>query len=288
MWPKFELDVNNEPELQEKTSTITVQSNVLVNLDLPQPEQNLSKIFTCKHYSGLDKLFGITAIVLKFINNLKRRVRKENTKNKDLLDPELQQAQQAKVLWHKEVQKEVKSDPKFDEMKTSLKILEDDQGVLKVGGRLDNANIPHETKFPVLLRKRNHFTELVIKKCHEIVKHNGTNETLTEPRSQYWICRGRQTVKTILAKCVPCKKQQGKSCDTPTAPPLPSFGVSENLAFSNIAVDFAGPLFVKNIYGESKDMHKCYVALFTCASTPAIHLELTPDLHANSFIRVLK
>ena len=35
-------------------------------------------------------------------------------------------------------------------------------------------------------------------------------------------------------------------------------------------------------------MYKCYIALFTCASTRAIHLELTPDLSANSFIRVLK
>ena len=35
-------------------------------------------------------------------------------------------------------------------------------------------------------------------------------------------------------------------------------------------------------------MYKCYIALFTCANTRAIHLELTPDLSANSFIRVLK
>ena len=115
----------------------------------------MSKIFTCEHYSGLDKLFRITTIVSKFINNLKRRVRKENAKDEDLLDPELQQT---KVLWHKEVQKDIKSHPKFDEMKTSLKIFEDDQGVLRVGGRLDNGNLPRETKFPVL--KRNHFAEM--------------------------------------------------------------------------------------------------------------------------------
>ena len=35
-------------------------------------------------------------------------------------------------------------------------------------------------------------------------------------------------------------------------------------------------------------MFKCYIALFTCASTRAIHLELTPDLSAKSFSRVLK
>ena len=35
-------------------------------------------------------------------------------------------------------------------------------------------------------------------------------------------------------------------------------------------------------------LHKCYIALFTCASTRAIHLELTPDLTSPAFIRVLK
>ena len=60
------------------------------------------------------------------------------------------------------------------------------------------------------------------------------------------------------------------------------------MAFSKIAVDFAGPLYVRNIYESKGDMYKCYIALFTCASTRAIHLELTPDLTGPAFIRVLK
>ena len=71
-------------------------------------------------------------------------------------------------------------------------------------------------------------------------------------------------------------------------PPLPPFRVSEDVAFSQITVDFAGPLFVRNIYGKDKETSKCYIALFTCTSTRAVHLELVPDLHATSFIRALK
>ena len=95
-------------------------------------------------------------------------------------------------------------------------------------------------------------------------------------------------MKSLLSKCVACIKHTGKSYDTPAMPPLPPFRVSEDVAFSQIAVDFAGPLYVRNIYGKTKETNKCYIALFTCTSTRAVHLELVPDLHAISFIRALK
>ena len=53
-------------------------------------------------------------------------------------------------------------------------------------------------------------------------------------------------------------------------------------------MDFAGPLYVKNVFrGESK-MSKVYVALYTCASTRAVHLDMVPALDAQSFIKSLK
>ena len=113
-------------------------------------------------------------------------------------------------------------------------------------------------------------------------------ETLTEVRSNYWIIKGRQTVKNLLSKCVVCKKLQGKPYSLVPEPPLPDFRVSEDMAFSKIAVNFAGPLYVRNICESKGDMYKCYIALFTFASTRAIHLELTPDLTGPAFIRVLK
>ena len=123
---------------------------------------------------------------------------------------------------------------------------------------------------------------------HENVNHNGVGETLTEIRSQIWIIKGRQAVKDVLSKCVTCKKLQGRTYSSPPTPPLLAFRVSEEMAFSKLGVDFAGPLYVKNIYSSKGEMHKCYIALFTCASTRALHVELTPDLFANSFLRVLK
>eukprot|EP00794_Sanderia_malayensis_P019302 gene19302-biopygen16181 len=65
---------------------------------------------------------------------------------------------------------------------------------------------------------------------------------------------------------------------------LPDFRVTETLPFSNVGVDFAGPLYVK----EGAEMSKTYVALFTCCVTRAGHLELVPNLQTATFVNCLR
>ena len=161
----------------------------------------------------------------------------------------------AKTLLYRQVQSEFANDEKCKSQKESLKIFEDKAGVLRCKGRIENSTLPYSAKFPVLLPRKHHFTNLVILNCHESVKHNGVRETLTEVRSNYWIIKGRQTVKNLLSKCIVCKKLQGKPYSLVPEPPLPDFHVSEDMAFSKIAVDFAGPLYVRNIYESKGDMY---------------------------------
>ena len=59
-------------------------------------------------------------------------------------------------------------------------------------------------------------------------------------------------------------------------------------AFSNIGIDYAGPIFVKNNFGNEKQVFKSYIVLLTCACTRGIHLELVPDMGASALIRALK
>ena len=57
-------------------------------------------------------------------------------------------------------------------------------------------------------------------------------------------------------------------------PDLPAYRLSFDYAFSNTEIDFAGPLYVKNVYSDDKDeMFKCYICLLTCATTRNVHLE---------------
>ena len=64
--------------------------------------------------------------------------------------------------------------------------------------------------------------------------------------------------------------------------------MEESPAFTNTGVDFAGPLFVKSDLKEKSDMKKVYIALYTCGSSRAVHLDVVPDLSAETFIRSFK
>jgi hypothetical protein len=91
-------------------------------------------------------------------------------------------------------------------------------------------------------------------------------------------------VKKIISKCVVCQKIEGKGYGIPYPPPLPPFRLTDEFAFSRIGLDYAGPVYVKDIYTRTK-MNKAYIALYTCASTRALHLDLVPELSSQAFLR---
>ena len=190
------------------------------------------------------------------------------------------------MIWLRAVQASISKLEKYEKLKNSLQLFEDDR-LLRCRGRLDHALLPYESKFPVLLPSDHHLTKLIILRCHHEVLHNGVGETLTQLRTRYWVVKGRQVVKRILSTCTLCKRVEGPPYGTPSAPPLPNFRLSNDFAFTRIGVDYAGPLYVKDIY-NGKEMHKSFIALYTCASSRAVHLDLVPDASSMAFVRSLK
>ena len=283
-WPnKLNCPKISDEVLEEETqdSTKSESNSLSTQQIVAEPCPSVNTVIPCQNYSSLTRLLRITALVQRFVKLLKEPPK----------DPKLQselsaeEIKSAETLWHRDIQASIKDLRKSNKQ---LGVYEDENGVLRCKGRIQNSSLPYDTKFPVLLPQKHHFTELIILQCHAIVKHNGVRETLTQVRSHYWIPKGRQEVKRLLSRCVKCRKITGKPCSAPPPPPLPQFRVSDDLAFSQVGVDFAGPLYVRDIYTSNSEMHKCQIALFTCASTRAIHLELTPNLSASSFQRALK
>ena len=91
--------------------------------------------------------------------------------------------------------------------------------------------------------------------------HNGVKETLTDLRSRFWVVRGRQTVRDVISPCATCKKLEGRSYNAPPQAPLPDFRVSDEFAFTQVGVDFGGPVYLRDVFSKSKKVFKAYIAL---------------------------
>ena len=81
----------------------------------------------------------------------------------------------------------------------------DDQGILRVGGRLRRANLAYEEKHPALLPKGHHVADVIVRHFHGKIHHQGRQITHGAVRQAgYWLIGGHGTVAKELGKCEIC------------------------------------------------------------------------------------
>ena len=240
-------------------------------------EVDLSCINISK-YNDYNKLLRVTALVLRFISNLKKKVKKQAIFTTNIT---LHEIQSAEHLWLRFVQINVDD----LQLKRDLGLYKEDQ-LIRCKGRLGNAPIPYDCKYPIFVPK-GEFAILLIKHFHILVKHNGVKETLNQIRTKYWIPKARYIINNVIRRCNQCLRAESKPFSYPDPPSLPKARLSPNPSFTYTAVDYAGPLYVRNIY-NGKIMFKTWIFLFTCSSTRAICLDLVPSCSAQACVRGLQ
>ncbi|GBN56160.1 hypothetical protein AVEN_124034-1 [Araneus ventricosus] len=154
---------------------------------------------------------------------------------------------------------------------------------LRLGGRLQFAQVTSEEKHPLLLDGSHHFVQLLIRHTHVRLHHLGVRIILSELRSNYWILRGREAKKRVIHGCLLCRLSKAPR-GTQIEAPLPAENVTPCIPFSTTGIDFAGPLYVRN----SKSLDTAYIPLFTCSTTRALHIELVSDLTTDKFLMALQ
>ncbi|XP_028416058.1 uncharacterized protein LOC114539642 [Dendronephthya gigantea] len=270
-WPKFEAAAKTSTVLEEerKSSVMVVASS--------KELASISKVINLEDYGTAERLFRVTAWVLRFGFNARAKSKGMEKRCGELTVEELDEAENR---WIKQAQAELKEAKKYAQISNSLGLMEEG-GIIRCKGRLRNSELEYNTKHPIIIPKDNRLTELIVRKCHSEVHHCGVRATLGRLRTKYWVVKGRQMVKRVIGKCVTCKKLEGRAYGGRQMADLPGFRVKEAAPFSNVGVDFAGPLFVRCCTKASK---KAYIALFSCCVTRAIHLELVRDLSAETFL----
>lgn len=157
----------------------------------------------------------------------------------------------------------------------------DEYGLVRVGGRLTNADIPYAHKHPALLPAKHRLTDLLIDYHHIRLKHPGANTLQTVLQREFWILSARKLIRSRLRRCIPCFRTKPRPVQ-PKMASLPSYRVQQLKPFASTGVDYAGPLLTKS--GRRTAPTASYICLFVCMVTKAIHLELSSSLSTESFL----
>ncbi|XP_076396216.1 uncharacterized protein LOC105664283 [Megachile rotundata] len=163
----------------------------------------------------------------------------------------------------------------------------DTDGIIRVGGRLTHAAINYSRKYPILLPRNSHITKLIILNQHIKNWHAGVQGTLNAVRNNYWPIDGKNSTRHIVRKCVRCYKVNPK-LPTYVMGDLPKNRITQSRPFECVGIDYCGPFFLKEKKFRNKGKLKCYVSVFVCFATRAVHMELVTDLTTETCLEAIR
>lgn len=270
-----------ETEVERRT---TIQTNLKVN---HQQEGNIYSHF---------ETFETLQELLKTITYCKRFLRSRIDKNTEanISTEEYEQSLKCciKMAQRESFQDEIvaleheKQVRKKSAMK-SLNAYLDEENIIRVGGRLRHAELKEERKHPIILNNKCQLTRLIVADAHRQTLHGGVQLMLAHLRTKYWIIRAKDAVKGHIRRCLICARQNA-TARTQVMGDLPKERVNPSRTFLHSGVDYAGPFTVLLSKGRGAKTSKCYICIFICMATKAIHLELVSDMTSDAFIAAFR
>ena len=237
-------------------------------------------------FSKYGRLLRTVAWIRRFVRN--SRVKEEERIDSPLTGLEMQNAEKWLIFHVQEASfaEEITSSKRHGTVKDSNlanlnPFMCPTSGFLRVGGRIHKSLLPEEEKHPIILPSNNPVVKLLIDDVHRRELHAGVEHTLSVLRQKFWLIKGRSTVRQTLRNCLICRHYLTKPFGQRMAP-LPEDRIKPAPPFTNVGLDFAGPLYLK----DSGD--KVYICLFTCAVTRAVHLELVCNMTTERFLLALR
>ncbi|XP_042913376.2 uncharacterized protein, partial [Parasteatoda tepidariorum] len=170
---------------------------------------------------------------------------------------------------------------------TSLNPFVDGYGLIRVGGRLDNASVPFDQKHQIILPKKSKLSKIYFHSLHRKLLHIGPQGLLSAVRLKFWPLGGHNLARQTVHQCVTCFTSK-PFLSTQIMGNLPSERVNMSPPFSVTGIGLCGPFTVKYKHQRKGTLNKVYICIFICFSTKAIHLEQLTDLTSDSMIATLK
>lgn len=244
---------------------------------------------TIRRFSSLDKAKRVLAVCLRFAKNCRGE-----RMNGPITVREIRKATTALIRWAQSIDfaEEINQLSKGEEIHKKSSILAlnpflDENGLLRVGGRIQNQEMTYDRRHPALIAYGNILTQLIIRDAHLKTLHGGNTLTLSFIRQNFWILKAKRAVKTVLRSCVKCFKFRAEVRQQQMGN-LPIQRTTQCRPFTNTGVDFCGPFDIKISGGRGCKTRKGYIAVFVCLVTRAVHIEVVSDLTSQAFIAAMK
>lgn len=289
--PKLLYDnVSKWPQTQLRTQTSILPELKSSSVTLVSTNDN-NTFFNIENISSFSKLQRVYAYVYRFIGYCsKKSLSYQGPLTISELNNSLQflikysQKQSFPVEYHA-----LENNLPFKSSRlNNLNVFMDEQHIIRVGGRLSNSPLfSYNKKHPIVLCSHSYFTILLFRYTHHKLLHAGPQLLLADLRDRYWPLGGRNLAKRTVKECIRCKRM---TCKPPQIimGDLPKERLMPGFPFLRCGVDYAGPFYFLNKKGRGSRLEKCYLCLFVCFSTRALHLELVTSLSSEYYILALK
>ena len=212
----------------------------------------------------------VTAWMLRFISNCKARGNKLKRRSGPLVTEEITTAT---TCWVRRVQRAGQASLQSP----GWKLVQDEHtGVLKCEGRVKGYRPTYLPGGPL--------AEKLVAHVHNQIMHLGVANTMASVREGWWIPKLRARVKKTIKRCNVCKVFSTRPYEAAPTSALPEYRTEGSRPFEVTGVDFAGPLSYR--VGK-EELGKYSIIIFTCASSRAVHLEVTRTQTADEFQKKL-
>ena len=250
-------------------------------------------IIPLQQFSSFSHLKRVTAWILRFIENC----RKNKTDRPNSLYLSSMELTASEIYWMSLTQRqafliEIESLKKGESLPKSSRLFSlhpfvDPVGLLRVGGRGQNSQMPFSVIHPVILPGKHPITSLLISSEHRRLMHAGPTLLAASLSRRYHITSCRKIVRSVTHNCVTCRRSTIKP-KPQLQGQLPTERVTPDAVFERVGLDYAGPFLLK--YGPTRKptVIKAYVCVFVSLTVKAVHLELVSDLTTDAFIATLR
>jgi Integrase zinc binding domain len=142
--------------------------------------------------------------------------------------------------------------PEYEKLKTVLRKSSisqlspflDENGILRVGGRLDaSKELSYDQKHQILV-PQSRFAYALVKFLHQKYEHAGKQSLVSFVREKYWLIRGKNVINKVVHDCHKCFRANPAEIQQYMGN-LPAARVTMRGAFTSTAVDYAGFYWIR-------------------------------------------